>query len=59
LWKDGGNKHICERYALVDDKNYVSGKVTHVDHLDERLGKVIHEAIMNTQLGSWSEQGVD
>jgi hypothetical protein len=59
LWKDGGNKHIAQRYAVVDDKNYVSGNVTHVDHFDERLGKVIHEAIMNTALGSWSEQGVD
>jgi hypothetical protein len=60
LWKDGGNKHMCQRYAVTGDgKNYVSGHVTHHDHATESLGDVIHEAHMNTALGSWSEQGVD
>jgi hypothetical protein len=59
LWKDGGNKHIAQSYAVQDDRNYVKGFVTHIDHTTEYLCDVIHEAIMNTALGSWSEQGVD
>ena len=59
LWKDGGNKHMADGYAVQDDRNYVKGDVTHTDHETEYLGDVIHEAIMNTALGSWSEQGVD
>ena len=59
LWKAGGNKHMAEKYVVQDGRNYVKGDVTHIDHEPTRLGDVIHEAIMNTQLGSWSEQGVD
>jgi hypothetical protein len=59
LWKSGGNKHMAERYAVEDGRNYVKGRVHHVDHEPTYLGDIIHEAIMNTQLGSWSEQGVD
>jgi len=59
LWKDGGNKHVADYYAVVDGKHYVKGDVTHVDHKPEYLGYVIHEAIMNTAKGSWSMQGVD
>jgi hypothetical protein len=59
LWKDGGNKHIPYGYAMQDGKHYVKGYVSHVDHQPMYLGKVIHEAVMNTALGSWSEQGVD
>jgi hypothetical protein len=59
LWKDGGQKHMPDSYAVVDGKNYVKGGVYHNDHVTTQLGDVIHEAHMNTATGSWSEQGVD
>lgn len=59
LWKSGGNKHMVDKYVVESGVNYVKGNVTHTDHEPTHLGDVIHEAIMNTQLGSWSEQGVD
>jgi hypothetical protein len=59
LWKDGGNKHMPDSYAVQDGKHYVKGGVTHIDHQTTQLGNVIHEAVMNTATGSWSEQGVD
>ncbi len=59
LWEKGGNKHMADSYVVQDDINYVKDGVHHIDHESTHLGDVIHEAIMNTQLGSWSEQGVD
>jgi hypothetical protein len=59
LWKNGGNKHVANYYAVVNGHHYVKGNIGHVDHKTEELGDIIHEAIMNTAKGSWSVQGVD
>jgi hypothetical protein len=59
LWKNVGNKHIADYYAVVDGTHYVMGAITHIDHSTKYLDNIIHEAIMNTAKGSWSIQGVD
>lgn len=59
LWKDGGNKHIADYYAIQDGRHYVKGNINHVDHKTIHFDNTIHEAHRNTALGSWSEQGVD
>lgn len=55
-----GNKHVVSRYEKCSNgRHYCKGIVEHTEHSRLELGNVLHEAICNTALGSWSVKGVD
>ncbi len=55
----GGHKHMVERYEESDGRHYCMGEVEHDDHATLELGSKLHEALQNTALDSWSQEGVD
>lgn len=56
----GGHKHMVEKYEESEGRYYCMGEVEHEDHATLELEKgVLHEAIQNTALDSWSQEGVD
>ncbi len=55
----GGHKHMVEKYEESEGRYYCMGEVNHDDHATLELGTVLHEAVQNTALDSWSQEGVD
>ncbi len=56
----GGHKHMVEKYEESEGRHYCMGDVNHDEHATLELEKdVLYEAVQNTALDSWSQEGVD
>jgi hypothetical protein len=54
------NKHLVSHYIKQNNQHLCYGRVIHDEHASISLeGKYWYKAVLNTALGSWSQQGVD